>query len=197
MWSWILSIGRNKLHNPNIHKSSNYYYDDFKICSSSLAIFAITLPFLPLLCHYFAITLPLLCHYFAITLPLFLPLLCHFCHYFVSILWWSRWAVLNMRCTYPWGYLRCSKGYTRCQVLLVIFYLGLCKSEKIENHWSRWVVLNLGYAKPWGYPELLKGYKKCQVLLVIFYLGVRKSEKIENHWSRWVVLNLGYLYPWG
>ena len=66
----------------------------------------------------------------------------HFFHYFGSILWWSRWAVLKMGFTYPWVYLSRSKGYTKCQVFIVIFNLGLCKSGKIENHWSRSGVAN-------------------------------------------------------
>jgi hypothetical protein len=46
-------------------------------------------------------------------------------------------VVLNLGYTYPWGYASCSRGYTKYQVLLMIFDLGVREQQKVENRWFR------------------------------------------------------------
>ncbi len=42
-------------------------------------------------------------------------------------------GVLNLGYTYPWGYASWSCGYTKCQVFLIIFNLGVCNNKRMRT----------------------------------------------------------------
>ncbi len=46
---------------------------------------------------------------------------------------WYRAAIHNLGYAYPWGYVRNSRGYTKCQILLISFYMGVRDYQKFEN----------------------------------------------------------------
>ncbi len=76
-----------------------------------------------------------------------------FCYYFQEGAWLliacTIWLVAVVICytldqrfstwgtSTPGGYASCSRGYTKCQVLLTISNLGVCEYQKVENHCLR------------------------------------------------------------